>query len=514
MVRQSLNVSRCGEARFVRWSVLATLLSVLIPLSGCRTPDIQEPAGPSIVIVNAEGGDLIRTFSDADECPSSGSVFSVTSEEDGKENFLRLTYDIEGYGGFAVAVDSLDAGELPVLELRARLVDGSVPTVLFQVTDHAGQRRKVSLHDLTANLAADWQTFRVSLKPLKIFDEHALSDVCEFAFIFQRGKGKMDMGDVHLMEADAVTAHLDWSKPEYPSPTGRSVPHGLGAWSYGRPEYAAREIMHYNAEALEDGKIRYVFPYAGSITLNLDGTYSFAWEPGNARRLRALLDTLPDADSIFVLPLIDGVGHAADSLDPATWDRLAKEVSGKIENDPAFYGVQFDIEPHEERINYLFAYCRKYTDKPITAAVGKWTREDFRYADMLILMAYDYALEPAEFARISAERIERFLSDARASGGKAMVGVPAIATHREYEEVADTKDGTRRSTGHSMAEYAGASLDVINRCLREGDETYVGHAVWAVAEIEGLHGGSDPRWYYPTVISPEVWNLIRVSSVR
>jgi hypothetical protein len=180
-----------------------------------------------------------------------------------------------------------------------------------------------------------------------------------------------------------------------------------------------------------------------------------------------------------------------------------------IDSNSFFYGLHLDIEPHEDVLYRLFAEIKTRTSKPLTIAAGRFTPDTFRYTDMVVLMGYDWATSPEAFREEANQRIGAFFKYARMGDGKAMVGIPAIATHREYESIAAGPDEPRQATGHSMAAFVEGSRIALTDALAEGSGPYVGVCVWALHPEEGLHGGRDTYWYYPTTIDPEIWDMLQ-----
>ncbi|NKB25678.1 MAG: hypothetical protein GKR87_15160 [Kiritimatiellae bacterium] len=302
---------------------------------------------------------------------------------------------------------------------------------------------------------------------------------------------------------------LEMPIPVHPSKTTRPLPEGHSVWCYGGAEYTVEHVKQYNQKASENQKIRYLFPYAGSITFTRDGGYEFAWEPKTALAHSDHLAKSDLGEEVRVIPMIDGLSAYSDQLTSQDWDRLASEIGSYIHPEKKFYGVQFDIEPHDDVICNLFSMLRNYTDKPITAAVAHPNRETFLYTDVVVYMGYDWAEDLRSFRERALKDIPLFLQHADETNGKALVGVPAIATHREYESISADPNSPRDKTGFTMDQFVEAAMDGIKRGAARNKDGYLGISIWALHEQDGLHTDRDVSWYYPTEISDKIWEKFR-----
>jgi hypothetical protein len=334
------------------------------------------------------------------------------------------------------------------------------------------------------------------------FSPEVLQTVTETAVIFLGGQGAIALDELQLKGSGTAMALEEVVLP-VPERSPAPLPNGYGAWSYGDPDYTIERVRRYNASTDKPKRIRYLFPYIGSLSFQGPERYALSWHPEKALPLAEALE------DVMVLPMVDGLSRAAELLTEETWEALCRELAAKVDAESAFYGLHLDIEPHADVLYRLFAGLMEETDKPITIATGHSTPATFKYADMVVLMGYDWAAEPKAFEEAARERIGVFLKHARQGGGKAMVGVPAIATHREFESTAVSPTAERTPTGHSMTDYLGGSAQAVHAALETDATPYVGIAVWAFHPEEGLHGSRDTVWYYPTEIDDESWDKIR-----
>jgi hypothetical protein len=320
--------------------------------------------------------------------------------------------------------------------------------------------------------------------------------------IWGPGEGHLTIDDVELQHRGDKSMAL--SKPAYPERTKYPLPNGLAAWAYHDPNYTIKRVKHYNQSAPAERRIRYLFPYGASITLRKDGSYVIGWNLDNAK---AMAEALKD-DGVMVMPMVDGLTHNLDMVSEETWDAIAKELMTTINDTPLFYGVHVDLEPHHDTLHYFYSRLKAHSPKPVTIACGEWNSDTFRYTDMAVLMAYDWASDLKEFSERSTKMIDRFLTDARAGKGRAMIGIPAIATHHEYEYYTDAPGGPQHPSGHHMIEYVRATLEITEKSQVPNDPTLMGYTIWAFHPNDGLHSPGDTRWYYPTTISRDVWKAL------
>ena len=180
-----------------------------------------------------------------------------------------------------------------------------------------------------------------------------------------------------------------------------------------------------------------------------------------------------------------------------------------IKNNPQFFGVHFDLEPHEPIFYDFYSSLRAYTEKPITAAVSHWDEQVFSYCDLTVLMGYDWADSPATFANNAENKIPSFIREAHNKEAKILVGVPAIATHIEMEGYSEICSDSLTKTGYQMHEFVKASMTTIKKTLDYNTDAYLGASVWALHEQDGLHSHNGKKWHYPTRISAETWKLLR-----
>ncbi|NCC50355.1 MAG: hypothetical protein EOM20_03980 [Spartobacteria bacterium] len=463
-------------------------------------PLVEEEIPPDFLVASFDQPEQIVLFSDREEMPTSSTVFHKQETTGHKGQALRLAYDIESYAGLAIDLPPQDLSAYNTLTLWARKPVECAPSVKLQITDTSDLRQRMHLTPYLKKVGAEWVQLDIPLASLDQFAGTAMSHVRQIALVFHAGQGQLELDEITLRKTD-ITMHE--TKLPYPEKTTRSLPHGTAAWCYGDPREVVEQVRAYNATAADEHKIRYLFPYAGSIEFTQEAGYSMSWHPTNAHFLAEAL-----GPEMMIMPMIDGLSHLAEFLEPETWEQLALDITRRLDADDLLYGLQLDIEPFDTVLHQLFARLMEHTDKPITTAAGLWTQDTFRYTDMIVLMGYDWAYTPDTFSAKAGNMIPRFLQDAEQAGGKAMVGLPAIATHHEFESYALTEGGPRTSTGYTMAEYVQRAMQITQSADAPGD-VFVGYCLWAFHPADGLHGPRDTKWYFPSLIEEDVWKLLR-----
>jgi hypothetical protein len=294
-------------------------------------------------------------------------------------------------------------------------------------------------------------------------------------------------------------------KLEFPAKSAVPLPKGLGAWCYQSASLNAKTINDYNRTAPRDQRIAYAFVEGGGIDFAL-GKAKAHLDFAEARALAGLLE-----GPVMVMLIVDGLSHGASKVGSQEWDRVAAEIGQAVEAEGALSGVQFDVEPHLPDLHYLYGFTKKHSSKLVSAAVGQWQPETFKYCDLTVLMAYDIDADPRVFASKDRSLTRRFMADARRMDGKALIGVPCIATHTEFETKATAQNAPRSTgTGNRMQDYTEAAIAALKGSLVSGDPAFLGLSIWALHPQNGLHGSHDPYWYFPTQISEPIWALLRL----
>ena len=475
---------------------------------------MTEVAKEKALVADFDSRRVIIPFTDRQEFQTSTTrfTFSKVDNTSADDQALRIDYSIQRYGGIAIKIPTMDVTEYAALSFEARLLEGQLPSFHLQFQDIAGNRTKIDIVSFLGDLSSTWTRFEIPLGQLLMMHSPWMKQVNEVALIFLEGQGIIEFDEIWLEKIDGKGMEVVKDIPVFEK---SKIPLVVGhaAWSYGGAAFSYDAVKKHNARAPVESKIRYVFPHAGSIQFGPGDYYHFSWNTENAFDLAKLLQHGCLEEEVTIMPMIDGLSHGANELSFETWDKLAEEIGTVIENTPEFGGIHLDMEPHVPLFYYLYTKLRKYTAKPITVAVGSSTKEIFEYTDLVVYMAYDWANTPEGFAEDAQQRLPPFLAAAEEAGTHVMIGVPAIATHIEMEGYSAQQNSIRTETGYYMHEFVQASMEIINRQRSQQDNPIcLGASVWALHEQYGLHGPLDTKWYFPTIISEETWNLIRTPS--
>jgi hypothetical protein len=207
------------------------------------------------------------------------------------------------------------------------------------------------------------------------------------------------------------------------------VKKGYGAWLYGKDKSFINLILNYNKLAAENKKINYIFCRVGGINLKnravskYDGLITAYYKnnlPGC--KIYPMLDA-SDKDGIF------------KAMTSEQLDTLAQSIAKIVDADLNADGIHLDIEPYNDKLISLIEKLSLRSKKPVTVAIGipNPKEELFNHASFVVLMNYDLNPDLAKFERLSREHINTFLGLAKKAKGYGMIGIPAVATHREYE---------------------------------------------------------------------------------
>jgi hypothetical protein len=279
---------------------------------------------------------------------------------------------------------------------------------------------------------------------------------------------------------------------------------GHSVWCYHGRDYNISQIQSYNKTAPEGKKIIYVFPWAASYEFHADGKSQFWWEPEDALAYAKAL-----GKDVEVMPIIDAASRGFELLTSEEIDDLAKKAGEAVNKHPQFTGLQLDIEPHNSSIHELFVRLRKYTDKPLTIAVSRWSPETFQAVDGVAYMMYDITDDAKQYKKAVNKNLYKWLEDARSVNGHFWIGVPALATHAEYEYKIHKETGERTETGYKMEDYMDAAFDVMGKHLAKDEPGYVGLGVWGLLGGGEMSSARDTHNFYPTVITDKIWSYFR-----
>jgi hypothetical protein len=162
-------------------------------------------------------------------------------------------------------------------------------------------------------------------------------------------------------------------------------------------------------------------------------------------------------------------------------------------------------------VHDLFGALRKYTNKPISTAVSRWSAETFEYSDAVAYMMYDISDNPLQYGKTVNSKLYQFMQDAASVNGQAFIGMPAAATHSEYTHKIHKSTGETVQSGHSMEEFMDwAFKGVQKHCTTdEFKGSYVGMGVWGLIGGKPVSSKSDAYDFYPGKISAKSWEYFR-----
>lgn len=458
-------------------------------------------SGPVVQIIpGAAGAPTPVTFSDADEVGGSDSVVKSEWTPTG----LRLTYKIKAYGGVVLRVGELDGSRLVTLRSHITQIEGKPLAALLQFSSANGSRCTFPLE--VSPVGGDQPERAVPFGHFTAFNSGVLAETRKISLELPAGSGVLEIESLALVSGTGPVAS---ALPPVPPKSNVALPLGLGAWCYGETPFIVGEVARFNKTAPDDRKIRYLFLNTGTMEVSPEGKPTLHFQPELADDLRKALDAAGEQEAL-IYPMVDGLTDNLDRMSEADAKEIARTIGTAVEKSPACAGMHFDLEPDDQFSYVIFAAMREFTRKPITAAVAFGDLNLFRYTDLAVLMAYDVAHTPETYATAASKRISNFLAMAEEAHGRAMIGVPAIATHHENSGVSDLFDGPKTATGFQMADFVKGALAPTEAALAAGPHpSFVGYGIWAIHEPGAIHGPSDTRFYFPGHVSPEVWTMLR-----
>jgi hypothetical protein len=335
--------------------------------------------------------------------------------------------------------------------------------------------------------------------------EQAWSDLLEL----QGGDAEATQALAKLRDPEErrkLEAESDGPQPEIPKKSDQPLDKGLGAWVFGEARSQAAIINQYNLSAPQAQHFKYVFPLSGTLSFH-NGQAVLEWKPESALILADVL-----AGDARVYPLIQGPSRGASDIRAAEWERVAADIAAKLNSQDRYSGLMFDMDPEVPALHNLYARVKNHTGKPVGAAVKVWAPAAFNFTDFLVLKAFDVATKPEDYASGLRDRVTAFIRDAQTNNGKAMIGLPAVATAREYESTAPTLDGAKQDSGFHMDDYVASGRRVLGEKVAQDDPVYLGICLWAFAAPGGQHLGQ--AWYFPTDIDAKIFSLLQLPLVH
>jgi hypothetical protein len=307
------------------------------------------------------------------------------------------------------------------------------------------------------------------------------------------------------------------SSVPFPEPSTVSLPKAMAAWVEGDVVAAAEKINTHNRSVSKSQQFYYFFVDSGTL----------AYDGG---QLQLGLDLQPaiglseriQGDS-FVIPTIKGQSRLLGKASRPEWERVAAQIAAKIEADSHVAAVLFDIEPHDSLLHFLYAGVKKGTRKPVLCVEGD--RMTFKYVDAMV--ARCFTTKNAEIGAYSDVRavadlgafnsfVEsvagQYLRNARAMGGKLLVGVPAAATVGENEGRSKTQGIFEVKGKPSMLDFFTNALARVENLVMVNDDAFLGVAVWGILPPGGVKHGL--FWYHPSEISAEEWERLKTPLIR
>lgn len=446
----------------------------------------------------------VVVFSDREEKNTSRTEIRV--EIDGDTVTAAYTIPDHPELGYAYAGVSIKVESIPAYSLSfqmKRSPDAAQPTRL-SLNAASKKRGKIDFAKI-GTVTTEWQTFSVSVEDVGFAG--GISDIESAAVSL----GANTMKDaittatgtiwIRAMRVSSERVRSRTAVPEYgflKEKKVRSFKRGHAGWIYEESEDHVARIASWNKEHAVP--IRMLFVYAGSFTFTPDhGTLSAL----KTSRLAWFREHLP-ADVEVHANFDASDGKLLGTFPAAKQEALARSAADAVNADPSCAGIHFDIEPYVSDALPFYIAVKKYSTKPVSAAVADWDRHLIAVLDYAVLMAYDIAKTPEQFKPAALSRYRAFAADADAAGTQYFLGVPFVSTAVEYEYRENMKSGAKEQSGYTMEAFTLAARDAFSELDKKGDALYGGAAIWGFlsggnARKDWVHQPRDltaPCWKY------------------
>jgi hypothetical protein len=316
----------------------------------------------------------------------------------------------------------------------------------------------------------------------------------------------------------------------FPEKSTEILPQALGAWIEGDTLQAAEVVNKHNLSVSKAQQIYYFFVPAGELVVE-GKKLLLTFDPAQALSLFSAVNT----DS-RIIPVIRGSSTNINKVLPSEFTRVAAEVAAKVDAENRLSGVMFDFAYHDIRLHQLYASFKKATKKPLFAVGGD--RLTFKYIDVGVLKCFGFGInyDPSAPQTINQRtrtlangkkvnnmaipdikvfngnvdsNAGQYLKNARANGGKALIGLPFIATSSEFESWSEASGGAQNPSGVRMNDYISNAIAWTEKSVQVRDEAFLGLAIWAIHPDGGVQMKPDPNWYYPSLISQDWWERMK-----
>lgn len=453
---------------------------------------------------NATGNELrldsvpqLGLFSDKEESAPSETTIRMTR---GGHGSIVLDYSIPPnpqlgyeYAGISFVLTRNDISAYRSLIFDVRSDGKSDISTLQAVT--SGKKRNDIAFSRFGRTVKEWRTYSISLAEFEGISSDAWANMNRFAFLFSKPGGRIQLSNVRL--SDAVTPVTSIFNPRFATimkPIRRSVPKATMAWIYDLDSYEPEDVRPFMAR---NGRRPILLTYAGSV----DDRF---------------ISRQPDMDKMKkwvsagfeIHAMIDGSnGEEFSKAADLEYESVAKLIAGFLKKNPVFKGVHFDIEPHMAKHSLLIALVRnEVPDLLVSAAVGRWDSHLMGVCDFVVLMGYDLKSTPSAFTGKARQLYSDFAKDCENSSTPFFIGVPAIATHMEYESMGQIGQIDMKDSGYQMEDFLKPALEVAASSNTAGLSFYRGISIWALLdEPVGAPGG---KAICPFRLKPAVVNLL------
>ena len=293
-----------------------------------------------------------------------------------------------------------------------------------------------------------------------------------------------------------------------------ALPEGNSAWVYGKKLDWIEQIKRFNSTVLPSHRINYLFPNTASVHVNQKSekliiTYDKSVTQYYKHALKNI-HMLPDL-SFWVAKT------NFTQWSKKNYELAADQITSIINNDQNADGVFLDLETYHQNMLPFYQELSKDLKKSnkMLSVIVSPGQENLRWFKSLgknafvVLYGYDLhqsgdsvlPVPPNEYRKRLEVAVNNIVKVAHACNIPVMIGIPAIATTREWHKRIDLNHPNKIITNpYHQIDYFIEALKVCQNL--SSSRLYLGFSLWAfVKDVKN-------QQFFPLIISPAEWNLL------
>ncbi len=269
---------------------------------------------------------------------------------------------------------------------------------------------------------------------------------------------------------------------------------GHGIWIYGRDDDLLGAMTAFNLTS--PVPLHYLFVHGGSLSWDLIvkrnvGSY-YAASLGQAQIHLA----------------VDGQAGLIAELSPRQWQKITDKLIKAGENDGGLSGIHFDIEPFNDQVANFIHGVKTKVKHPVSVATYGWHPALVECCDFSVLMAYDLGDSPLLYAQRAQRAITEFSHQAERTRHPYLIGLPFVATHKEFVYRRYRDRDYDEYSGYSMEQFFAGGLEAYQQSPWRHSCLCLGICIWGGLS-RPIGYMTEPYEYYPDKISPLAWEMLQ-----